>query len=232
MGDTITVMTATVVRERPPKRAGRRIVTGLGITLLLAGLALLAYCAWQYFGTNVVSKHKQAEIRQSLVVDWGKGIDGDAIGLLRVKRFGDDYEVPIVKGFGKDDLARGIGWDTKSAKPGQIGNFAIAGHRVTHGEPFSKFPKLRRGDKVVVETRTHIYTYRLRNSGTSITVDFSVGWPLQRVPDPKLSGQRPTKAVITMLTCSELFHTRNRNVVIGDLIDTIDKSKPRPVEPA
>ena len=27
-----------------------------------------------------------------------------------------------------------------------------------------------------------------------------------------------------MLTCSELFHTRNRNVVIGDLIETVHKA--------
>jgi sortase A len=28
-----------------------------------------------------------------------------------------------------------------------------------------------------------------------------------------------------MLTCSELFHTRNRNVVFGDLTETIDKAE-------
>ena len=223
-------MTTTLTPGRPPKSAGRRITTGVGVTLIVAGLGLLAYFAWQYFGTNVVAKHKQSEIKQSLAVDWGKGIDSDAIGLLRVKRFGDKYEVPIVKGFDDKALARGVGWDTKSAKPGEIGNFAIAGHRVTHGEPFSKFPELKRGDKVEVETRTHIYTYQLRNSGTSITVDFSVSWPLWQVPDPDARNEKADRAVITMLTCSELFHTDNRNIVIGDLIETIDKSKPRPVE--
>ncbi|AXT86176.1 class E sortase [Aeromicrobium sp. A1-2] len=223
-------MTTTLAPGRPPKSAGRRVTTGVGVTLILAGLGLLVYFGWQYYGTNVVSKHKQSEIKQSLAVDWGKGIDSDAIGLLRVKRFGDKFEVPIVKGFDDEALARGVGWDTKSAKPGEIGNFAIAGHRVTHGEPFSKFPKLKRGDKVEVETRTHIYTYQLRNSGTSIKVDFSVSWPLWRVPDPDARNKKPDRAVITMLTCSELFHTNNRNIVIGDLVETIDKSKPRPVE--
>lgn len=201
-------------------------MTSLGVLLLLAGIGLLAYFAWQYFGTNVVSKHRQSEIKQSLKVDWGKGLDGDAIGLLRIERFGDDYEVPIVKGFSKGALARGVGWDTKNAKPGEVGNFAIAGHRVTHGEPFSKFPKLRKGDTVVVETRTNIYTYKLRNSGTSITVDFSVGWPLWPVPDPDARGVKPTERLLTMLTCSELFHTRNRNVVVGDLVSSVDKAAP------
>ncbi len=225
-------MTTTLTPQRPKKSVGRKAVSAFGILMILAGLGMLAYIAWQYFGTNIVSKHKQDEVKQSIAEDWGKGLDSDAIGLLRVPRFGDTYEAPIVKGFSDDALARGVGWDTKSAEPGEIGNFAIAGHRVTHGELFSKFPKLKRGDLVYVETRTDIYTYQLRNSGTSIKVDFTVGWPLQRVPDPKAAGERPTKAVITMLTCSELFHTRNRNVVIGDLIDTKHKENPAPAPAA
>jgi sortase A len=222
-------MTATVVRERPPRRPRRRVATTIGVALILAGVGILIYFLWEYFGTNVVAKHRQQDIKTSVKIKWDKGVEGDAIALLRVKRFGDKYEMPIVKGFSKDALARGVGWDTKSAKPGQIGNFAIAGHRVTHGEPFSKFPKLQRGDKVVVETRRSIYTYRLRNSGTSITVDFSVGWPLWPVPDPKARKEKPTRAVITMLTCSELFHTRNRSVVIGDLISAHDKKTDRTI---
>ncbi|MCD9199670.1 sortase domain-containing protein [Aeromicrobium wangtongii] len=220
-------MTATLAPVEPPRRprAGpvRRIVLGLGLVMILTGLGFLGYCGWQYYGTNVVSKQKHAEIKQSIAGSWDEGVDGKGVGLLRVERFGRDYEVPIVKGFSDKALAEGIGWDTKSARPGEIGNFAIAAHRVTHGEPFAKFPDLRKGDEVVVETRTKVFTYRLRQGGTDITVDFSVGWPLQRVPAPDAAGERPTKAVITLLTCSELFHTRNRSVVIGDLVSQEDK---------
>jgi sortase A len=220
-------MTATVAPAGPPRRPRsgpvRRTVFGLGVAMILAGLGFLLYCAWQYYGTNIVSKHRQADVKQAIAKDWTHGIDGKDVGLLRVKRFGDDYEAPIVKGFSDKALATGVGWDKKSALPGEIGNFAIAGHRVTHGEPFAKFPDLKKGDEVVVETRTRIFTYRLRQGGTDITVDFSVGWPLQRVPDPDATGERPKKAVITLLTCSELFHTRNRNVVIGDLVSREDK---------
>ncbi|MCW2788140.1 MAG: class sortase [Aeromicrobium sp.] len=211
-------------RPTPRRSGGRRFALLVGVTLILAGLGVLVWFAWQYFGTNVVAKHKQAEIKQSLKIDWGKGIDGDAIGLLRVKRFGADYEAPIVKGVDDKALSEGVGWDTDSAKPGQIGNFVIAGHRVTHGEPFAKFPKLKQGDRVVVETRSAIYTYTLRNSGTSIMVDFTTSWPLWSVPDPDAKSETPTKAVLTMVTCSELFHTRNRSVVIGDLISTVRKT--------
>lgn len=217
-------MIPSLAPERFSKDVRRKAVTVVGVVLILAGLGVLLYFVWQYFGSNVVAKHKQAEIKHSLAQDWGKGIEGDAIGLLRVKRFGDKYEVPIVEGFGKDDLARGIGMYPDGELPGEIGNFVIAGHRVTHGEPFSKFPKLRKGDKVVVETRTHIYTYKLRNSGKSITVDFNTEWPLWPVPDPDASGEKPRDAVITMVTCSELFHTKNRSVIVGDLVSSVGKS--------
>jgi sortase A len=217
-------MTSTEAPRRRRGRARRRLLTVVGLALILTGLGFLGYVGWQYFGTNVVAKQQQAEVKQVLKDDWGKGLDGDAIGLLRVDRFGDDYEIPIVPGFDDDALSRGVGWDKKGARPGEIGNVAVAGHRVTHGEPFRDFLKLRKGDLVEIETRTNVYTYELRQDGDAITVDFTVGWPLQRVPDPDKAGERPTASVLTLLTCSELFHTRNRNVVIGDLVSDVDKS--------
>ena len=195
------------------------------MALMLGGVGILGWGAWQYWGTNVVAKQQHVQIKQAIVDDWGEGLDSDAIGLLRVERWGDDYEVPIVKGFEDDDLSRGVGWYEDGAMPGEVGNFAIAGHRVTHGEPFRDFLELRKGDRVEVETRTHIYTYELENAGDSLTLDFTVGWPLQPVPDPDLRGEQPTEAKLTMLTCSELFHTRNRNVVFGDLVDEVEKNK-------
>lgn len=209
----------------PRKTTRRRLsaLTALGSAFILTGVGLLGYVGWQYFGTDVVSRHKQAEVKSNLVLDWGKGIDGDNIGLLRVPRFGKDYEVAVVPGFDETALAKGIGWNKDGARPGQVGNFAIAAHRVTHGEPFRDFLKLRKGDTVEVETRNEVFTYVLRNSGTDITVDFTQVWPLQPVPVEGEQTARPTKSVLTMLTCSELFHTRNRNIVFGDLVSTVEK---------
>lgn len=217
-------MPADLLPKRSRRSVGRRIVTGIGVVMILAGLGVISWVGWQYIGTNIVAKQKQAEIKKSIKIDWGKGIDSEAIGLLRVKRFGQDYEMPIVRGMDAGALARGVGWDTKSAKPGQIGNFVLAGHRVTHGEPFSKFPKLQAGDLAVIETRTGIYTYKMRNSGTSITVDFTEGWPLWNVPDPDGAGKVAKSETLTLVTCSELFHTRNRSVVIADLVKSVKKT--------
>lgn len=224
-------MTVTEAPQQPPiRRRGSRLTSLVGILLIIGGLGLLGWFGWQYFGTNVVSKHKAAEIKESTVAQWKDGIEGDAVALLRVERFGDDFEVPIVEGFDDASLAEGIGMYPDGSGPGEIGNFAIAGHRVTHGEPFRDFLELREGDRVEVETRTTVFVYELENDGDEITVDFTTGWPLWKVPSPTAKGEPPEVAKLTMLTCSELFHTRNRNVVVGDLVETIDKATTAPPE--
>ncbi|MFZ0140058.1 MAG: sortase [Aeromicrobium sp.] len=223
---TVDAPPTSPAAPRPARNSGgRRVIRAIGVLMVLAGLGFIGYFAWQYWGTNYVAKQKQAAI----ISDWDNGIDANAVGLLRVPRFGDDYEVPIIKGGdllgpkGDKALAEGVAWYEPGAKPGEIGNFAIAGHRVTHGEPFRKFLKLREGDKVFVETRRKVFTYVLRNDGNAITVDFTTSWPLADVPDPNREGDKATEPVLTMLTCSELFHTDNRSIVIGDLESTEDK---------
>lgn len=226
-GATIIGVTVTtpVIGDSPV----RRVIRAIGYLMILAGLIVLGWFAWQYWGTNIVSQQKQ----QQILDDWE---NTDAIGILRVPRFGADYEVPILPGGDLDDskgsadrakvldaLSRGVAWYELGEKPGEIGNFVIAGHRVTHGEPFARFPDLRRGDKVNVETRASIYTYVLRNGGTDVIVPFSATWPLDSVPDPDHPDAEPTEALMTLVTCSELFHTANRSVVVADLVSRRDK---------
>ncbi|RLV48562.1 class E sortase [Nocardioides mangrovicus] len=208
--------TSTEPRPAPASRRGASF--WVGALLVLAGLGVLGYVGWEMYGTNVVSHHRAQRIEQQTQQAWAKGYDGPAGGIVRIPRFGRHFSAPIIKGFDDATLAKGVAWYPRGVGPGQVGNYVLAGHRVTHGEPFSKFPSLRKGDLVRIETRTTVYTYRLRNSGTSTIVDFRTAWPLYPVPAPGAAARRPTKAVITLITCSELFHTDNRSVVIGDLV--------------
>lgn len=204
----------------------RKMVRAVGVLMIAAGLAIVAWFAWQYWGTNVVAQQEQEKI----LGDWTKT---NAIGVLRVPRFGEDYEVPILPGGdllepkARDALSKGVAWYQLGARPGDVGNFVIAGHRVTHGEPFKDFPKLRAGDKVRVETRDAEYTYVLRNGGTDVIVPFTASWPLWDVPDPNQPDAEPTERLMTMVTCSELFHTNNRSVVVAEL-QTADEGQPTP----
>jgi sortase A len=120
----------------------RGVVRGLGIVLLLAGLGLLGWVGWQYFGTGIASNHQMDQGQRDLRDHWAAKTPGPqekagtSIVLLRIPKFGKDWQKPVVEGVDKDDLARGIGHYPRTQLPGEPGNFAIAGHRVTHGSPF------------------------------------------------------------------------------------------------
>ncbi|TSD55815.1 class E sortase [Aeromicrobium piscarium] len=215
-----------VTTQTTSRRSGRAL-GALGLALVIAGLAVLGYVAWQYWGTTWLAKKEHESLRTTIVQDWDRGDDATEIkgeGLLRVPRFGADYEVPILLGFDDPTFAKGIGMYPEGAKPGEVGNLVLAAHRVTHGEPFRHFFDLKAGDDIIVETRTEIFTYRLRDNGDATRVDFRTTWPLQPVPSPDAAGVEPTEKLVTLLTCSELFHTDDRSVAVGELVDVQTKS--------
>ena len=126
-------------------------------------------------------------------------------------------------------LARGYGHFDHAAGPGEVGNYALAAHRITHGEPLRRMPELRPGDRVVVETRTTTYTYELDSDPNDLVVDFTQGWVVDPLPTNPVRGgvqpdQRPGQRLITLTTCAELFHTDERMIAFGHLVDTTPRA--------
>jgi sortase A len=190
-----------------------------GIALVTVGAIILGWLAWQFWGTNWVSKGRQADVIADLHEDWGDGNAaadtdfGKATGILRIPRFGADYEVPILEGSSDEVLAAGVGHLEDSAAVGE------------HGNPFADFPELREGDLVHVETLDADYTYVLDTGGPDLTVPFTASWVLDPFPVNPDAGSttapgRPGARLITLVTCSELFHTDNRMIAFGHLVRT------------
>ncbi|MBZ5738268.1 class E sortase [Nocardioides mangrovi] len=213
----------------------RRTLITSGVGLVAAGVALLGYVAWQYVGTTVVADRAQARTVERLEQQWGPStspvealgpddpVPGDAIAVVRVPRFGADYAVPVVEGVDPDALASGLGHFDGSAAPGAAGNFALAGHRVTQGEPLRDIDELRPGDEVIVETAHAVLTYRVDTDPDDLEVDDTQGWVVDPRPDnPVAGGVQPAGAarLLTLVTCAELFHTDERTVVFGHLVAT------------
>jgi sortase A len=225
----------------------RLVLSAIGVAMVLIGGSMLAYVAWEYYGTDIVARHRQADIRADLEARWryptvadvvgpdaaGASL-GSAVALIRIPAFGSGYEVPMIEGVRDSDLADGIG-HFPGAGPGQIGNFALAAHRVTHGEPFRHLPDLKRSDEIIVETADAIYRYVLDTNPSDLVVPFTDGWVLDAVPTPP-EGESPPpgmldfggtaiadRAIITLTTCSELFHTDDRMVAFGHLVSTVPK---------
>lgn len=213
-----------------PPSTGRRVSFWLGCGLIAAGLAILAWVAWQFWGTNWQSHQRQDDVRSSLEDGWGDGQDvvrtefGNASAILHIPRFGKDYAIPVLEGSTDDVLAAGVGHMDDTADAGGTGNYVLAGHRITHGEPFADLPELEPGDKVYVETREATYTYVLDTGGEDLVVPFTASWVLDPAPVNPSGGTAPPTDVgdhlITLLTCSEIFHTDNRSVVFGHLLET------------
>jgi len=207
----------------------------VGVLLVVAGLAVGAYVGWQVWGTNVVAQRTHRALVEEVESSWaraaeGSGSDAEPVdtdhgrvsAVVRIPRFGDDYAVPVLEGTDDAALAAGFGRFTQAAEAGARGNFALAAHRITHGEPLRAMPELRPGDEVVVETGRWTYTYVLDTGGDDLTVPFTAGWVLDDVPENPAGGvqpeQEPGQRLLTLTTCSELFHTDDRLVAFGHLV--------------
>jgi sortase A len=172
----------------------------------------------------------------------GNGCDqycpkGATIALIRIPKFGKKYVIPLLEGTDKATvLDKGaFGHFTDTAQAGQVGNFAIAGHRVTHGEPLRHMPDLRPGDKVIVETRKFTYTYVLDTNPNKLIISFTGTWVLDPLPhNPQPGGVEPKQVkgqkLITLTTCSEIFHTDNRMIAFGHLLSQHRKTLADPVD--
>ena len=211
-----------------PRRRGR-ILTAIGLLMVLVGVAMLSWVGWQMYGTNWVSARKHTELVERVERTWQQGNDtvkaseGSVEAVVRIPRFGKKYAVPLLEGVADDALAAGFGHFKSSAAPGGKGNYALAAHRVTHGEPLRRMPELVPGDKVIVDTRRWTYTYVLDTGGDDLIVPFTQTWVVDPLPtNPDKGGVQPAQEegqrLITLTTCSELFHTDNRMIAFGHLL--------------
>lgn len=141
-----------------------------------------------------------------------------AYAVLRIPRIG--LTAPVAEGTSKGGvLDRGyVGHYARTAQAGQAGNFALAGHRNTHGEPFRRIDRLRSGDRITVETRDAVYTYtvdkRLPRTAPS---DSGVIAPVPRSNITTSVGYSAPGYYLTLTTCTPEFSSRYRLVVWGKL---------------
>ncbi|MFE7072902.1 class E sortase [Streptomyces sp. NPDC057620] len=141
-----------------------------------------------------------------------------AYAVLRVPRLG--LRVPVAEGIGKSGvLDKGyVGHYPDTAQPGRVGNFALAGHRNTHGEPFRYLDRLRRGDRVVVETRAAVYTYAVDR--TLPRTSPGDGGTIRAIPRSTVKpayGYTEPAHYLTLTTCTPQYTSKYRLVVWGKL---------------
>ncbi|MDQ1703206.1 MAG: sortase [Frankiaceae bacterium] len=229
----------------------RRVLTAVGETLVTAGVIVLLFAAYELWGTGVYTSGQQNALHQQLEQQWataaptavgpspgstatsaptavaGPSYDitkvplGSGLAVLRIPRFGKDYDKVIVEGVGVEDLKRGPGHYPGSAFPGQIGNFVVSGHRTTYGAPFNRIDELRAGDPIVVETATNWYVYRVTSSEIVPPTATDVVTPV-----PHHIGQAATTALMTLTTCNPKYSAAQRLIVYAALDSTSPAANP------
>jgi sortase A len=245
---------------RPPRRdlgdVLRAFSRGVGQTLITIGCVLLLYVVYEVWVSNIFADRKQHEVHSKLSTAWQAGQDplhgedklalptgkqvvlaaGTGFANLYIPRFGKDYAETIVQGTGDSSLEEGPGHYDGTALPGQIGNFAVAGHRVGKGEPFLNLDQLRPGDPVVVQTASNWYVYRILGdvaTGNLSTLDAN-GIPGREIvspsaiqvidPVPDHPGVTPTKAMLTLTTCHPKYSANQRMILHAALVRTVPVS--------
>jgi sortase A len=205
----------------------------VGRTLVGLGILVLAFVAYQLWGTSLSESHAQQVLRHQLSGRLGSsptvgaqeappgrssgslpaagapGVsaqapsEGAAIGIIKIPKIGVDKV--FVEGTGTADLREGPGHYSGTPLPGQPGNASIAGHRTTYGAPFSRLDDMRPGDQILVTTQQGTFRYDATRS---------------EVVDPSnVSVIGPTTAPqLTLTTCTPRFSAAQRLIVQASLV--------------
>ncbi|HEX8001114.1 MAG TPA: sortase [Mycobacteriales bacterium] len=123
---------------------------------------------------------------------------------MRIPRLGLD--VVVVQGVTKDALRAGAGHYPNTPLPGERGNVAIAGHRVTWGKPFRHIDRLRRGDRIELATPVGTFVYE-------VSVE-----PFVVAPGDLSVIRQSDRPLLTLTTCNPVHSDRERLVVQAALV--------------
>ncbi|CAM5454139.1 class E sortase [Kitasatospora aureofaciens] len=227
---------------RPKESAAVVAARFVGELCITLGVVMLLFVAYQLWWTNVQADEAASGARNQLEQQWdaqppGAGQPapdpnkpevfepGKGFAIIYLPKLG--LKFPIAEGTSKSAvLDKGlVGHYTGTAMPGdQSGNFALAAHRNTHGEPFRYINELGKGDKVVVETAFGYYTYEL-TGGIPQTSPNNVS---VIKPVPNGSGYTGPGRYITLTTCTPEFTSKFRLILFGKLVEERPRSQGKP----
>lgn len=192
-----------------------------GLTFIALGLVCAVYTVYELWWTNIEAENATVESRndaQSYIdsATHSRAAERNAppvqppintpFAFMYIPRLRDRvWRTPIVQGVTPIELGRGLGHYEGTAMPGQAGNFAVAGHRATHGEPFTAFDQLRNGDNVFVHSAAGWFTYVLRKDQLVLPRET---WVIDPLPTP--AAGLGSDHLITLTTCNPQYGSTQR----------------------
>ncbi|CAM5520310.1 class E sortase [Streptomyces purpurascens] len=215
-----------------------RTVSELCITV---GSVIVLFVVYVLFWTGVKADHVMDDQIDLLQREWSKPrpsaegspasplrpapyAKGRPFAIMYIPRLGFTWNKPVLEGTATGTLKKGLGHYADTAQLGQKGNFAVAGHRRTYGDPFKDFPRLRRGDAVVLTDGTTWFTYRIdKGPYKTVPSDIEVIDPV-----PRTSGYTRPGRYLTLTTCEPEWGHSHRLIVWAHLDSTqpVEAGKP------
>ncbi|MFE9956232.1 class E sortase [Micromonospora sp. NPDC005299] len=215
----------------------RAVVRGTGEVLITFGLVVLLFAGYEIWGKAVIVDAHQNDLSSQLAQEWGADptvgpttgpsakpkppAEGKPVAGLYLPKF--DKHWVVVEGVSPDDIRYAPGHYPKSAMPGQVGNFAIAGHRIR--ATFWRLDELRPGDAVVVETQTEWFIYKVYQQRIVKPYQVEVVAPVPGKPN-----EPPTEKLLTLTTCNPKFDNYQRLIIHARLDHVQAKATGRPAE--
>lgn len=192
-----------------------KIRRGIGLILIIVGLAIIASIVYKKIETSNKQKELQNILEQVINEDKNELTEEEEEKLINGYKPIALIEIPsislsqgLVEGISDDVLQYYLGHFENSANPGEIGNFAVAGHRVSdYSEAFVNLYKVEIGDKINVKANKKEYIYE-------VTENYIVS------PDRVDVLDNTEDATITLVTCT--VGAKERVIVKGKLIETKD----------
>jgi sortase A len=209
-----------------------------GEALLTVGVVTLLFVCYLVWGSGIRAASAQRAFASELNTEWAHAAKsnpgltashpalaerfdvatGQPFAFIRIPAFGQNWRFALIEGTALAQLNVSPGHVPGTQWPGQVGNFAVAGHRVTSGNPFWSLPSLRPGDLVDIQTELNDYTYRVTGQEMVAPGDVDVLDPVPGHP-----GKQPAQRLITLITCDPAWTGTHRVIVTGVLVSAEER---------
>jgi sortase A len=182
------------------------IVLGLIILCSALGMRLWGYYKQQKlindFQKTIENVDKTKDNSNTKLPSLDVNSDG-VIGIMEIPKI--NLKTPIGEGVDMETLKFAVGHFKGTALPGQNGNFCVAGHRsYTYSEYFNRLDELKKGDKIIIITKTEEFNYIVTDS---FVVEPTHTEVLNNTKD----------ATLTLVTCTPLRIATHRLIIKATL---------------